>query len=384
MVTRAFVADMVTGDQIQTLPTSLISWEKRIITPEALRVSMTLRPRAHQRLDVRNATMELKSSLVVMDGARVLGAGPIWERNYDDATGLWQAEAAGIRTLLDKRFVLPQVVTADDLLIAAGDDAGQPNPAMRTTFTAATWPQIVRGLLEQSMLREGGALPLLFGETGSGAHDKLWEAASFKSVGEALDDITKLVDGVEIDFLPQVIANKLRYLVRVGEDAKPQLSSPTVHKFDFTPTKSSVRRLRVRSSGRELASERWGSGGRQAARALFSRVFSRKLIDAGYPRTEGLSSAHSTVIEQDTLDRYTAEDLLASAAPLEWWSFQFHADRAPFLADVNVGDYCTLHLRNNRYLADSPAEGYLRRIVALSGDNKSRWVTATTDAVNAW
>ncbi len=384
MVTRAQVADLVTGDRIQTLPTSSIRWDKRLLNPEDLRASITLQPRSHQRLDIRNSTMEVKSALIVSDDETVLGAGPIWERDYNDTTGKWECEAQGLASLLKRRFILPESVSAANLLIESGDDEGEPNPAVATTFTASTWPQIVRGLLEQSMEREGGQLPVVFGPDGFGEHDKAYDASSFKTVGEAWDDITRLVDGVEISVDGRLVDNKLEWLLRVGDDAQPQITSPSVHKFDFTPRKRSVRGLRVRSSGRKLASETWGAGGRQAAKALFARAYSRALIDAGYPRMESISSAHSTVIEQGTLDRYTEEDLAAASAPIEWWSFQFHADKSPRLADVRVGDFCELHLRNNRYLPDSPAEGYLRRIVAMSGDSRSRWVSVTTDEVSTW
>ncbi len=384
MVIKAQVADLVTGDRIQTIPASNVRWEKRILSPESMRVSMTLSPRAHQRLDIRNATMEVKSALIVSDGDTVLGAGPIWERDYNDTTGKWEAEAAGIWSLLKHRFILPDTVTAANLVIESGDDKGEPNPAVATTFTASTWPQIVKGLLEQSMTRQGGVLPLQFGADGVGAHDKTYEASSFKTVGEALDDLTKLMDGPEITFTPRLVDNTLQWLVRVGDDDQPEITSPTIHKFDFTPRNRGVKGLRVRSSGTGLASEAWGSGGRQAAIPLYARAFSPALLDAGYPRMETISSAHSTVIEQDTLDRYTVEDLAAASAPVEWWSWQFHADKSPRLADVQVGDYCRVHLRGNRYLPDSPAEGYLRRIVALSGDSKTRWVNVTTDEVSTW
>ena len=381
MVIRAQVADMVTGERIQTLPTSEVSWEKRILSPESLTVRMTLAPRAHQRLDIRNATVEAKTALIVTDDDLVLGAGPVWGRDYDDTSGRWSGAAEGVWSLLDYSHVLPESVTSLPLLVESGDDEGEPNPAVATTFIAQTWPQIVKGLIDQRAARPGGALPLVFGATGVGAHDKTYEATAFKSVGEALTDLTRLNGGPEIQFTPQIVDNKLRWLVQVGDDVSPQIMSVTTHVFDFTPRKRSVRGLKVRSSGRSLASEAWGTGGRQAAKALFSRAWSPALIDAGFPRMELVSAAHSTVVEQPTLDRYTQRDLLEASAPIEWWSWEFHADGSPRLSDVSVGDMCTVRIRGNRYLPDGE---YTRRIVALSGDSKSRWVRVTTDEVISW
>lgn len=381
MVIRAQVADLVTGERIQTLPTSSVRWEKRIVTPEDVSVSLTIAPRAHQKLDLRNSTTEVKTALIVSDGDRVLGAGPIWERSYNDTTGRLDITAGGLRSLLDRSFVLPDSVTSVPLLVQSGDDEGEPNPAVATTFTGATWPQIVKGLLDQRAARAGGALPLVYGATGTGVHDKSYDASAFKTVGEALQDLTNLDKGPEIDFTPRLVNNKLEWVVRVGDDAELEVKSPTVHVFDFTPAKRPVRGLRVRSSGAGLASEAWGTGGRQAAKALFARAASSHLLDAGFPRTETLSSAHSTVVEQSTLDQYTQADLVAASAPVEWWSWEFHADRRPRISDVSVGDYCVLKLRGNRYLPDGE---YTRRIVALSGDSSSRWVKVTTDEVVTW
>ena len=218
MVVRAQVADLVTGDRIQTLPTKDISWVRRILSPETLDVKMTLAPRAHQRLDVRNSTVEVKSALVISDDDVVLGAGPIWERNYDDDTAQWSGSAEGIWSLLEHSHVLPESVTSLPLLVEA-DGVDEPNPAVATTFTAQTWPQIVKGLLQQRATRPGGALPLVYGADGVGAHDKTYDAASFKTIGEALQDLTRLIDGPEIEFKPQIVDNKLRWLVRVGDDA---------------------------------------------------------------------------------------------------------------------------------------------------------------------
>lgn len=381
MVIRAQVADMTTGDRIQTIPASEVRWEKRIVTPEDISVTVTLAPRAHQRLEMRNSTTEAKSALIVTDGDRVLGAGPIWNRSYWDSTGRFTADGAGLRSLLDHSHILPDSVTTLPLLVQSGDDEGEPNPAVATEFVAKTWPQIVRGLLDQRAARPGGQLPLVFGADGVGAHDKTYQASSFKTIGDALEDLTKLDDGPEIDFTPRIVDNKLEWVVRVGDDAKLQIASVTEHEFDFTPTKRSVRALQVSSRSDGMASEVWGSGGRQAAKALFSRAASPRLLDAGFPRMEAVTADHSTVVDQATLDRYTAGELTRSSAPMELWAWEFHSDKRPRMSDVSVGDYCTVNIANNRYLPDGK---YLRRIVALSGSSKTRWVRVVTDEVPTW
>lgn len=382
MVIRAQVAELKTGDRIQTLPTSNISWEQRILSPESVNVTLTMKPEAHHRIDLRNSTTEAKTALIVSDDDLVLGAGPIWEREYDDESGRWTASTEGIWSLFDRRYILPTHVTEDNLLITSGEDEGEPSPGVRTSFAGMSWPQIVRGLIEQSFQRTGGHLPIVFGPDGVGAHDKSYDASAFKTVGEALRDLTQLQDGPEITFTPRVVNNRLEWLCRVGDDTKLKIESSAMHVFDFTPIKRSVRKLKVKSSGENLASEAWSTGGRQEAVAIFARANSMRLLDAGFPRMETIASDHSTVLEKATLRKYAEADLRAASAPMEWWSWEFHADQSPNLRHVTIGDRCEVVIpKGHRYLPPGPHE---RRIVALSGDSSSRWVRVTTDEVITW
>ncbi|WP_157813970.1 hypothetical protein [Microbacterium sp. BR1] len=104
------------------------------------------------------------------------------------------------------------------------------------------------------------------------------------------------------------------------------------------------------------------------------------LLDRGYPRMESLSSAHSTVDQQDTLDAYADDDLALGSAPAEWWTFETNIDSVPKLGSLFLGDHADVILRNNAYLPDGK---HPRRVAAMSGNLRSRWVAVTTDEVLA-
>jgi hypothetical protein len=153
------------------------------------------------------------------------------------------------------------------------------------------------------------------------------------------------------------------------------------HVFDFSVPKRTVRGLKVKRSARGLAVEAWATGGRQSAVALIARAASDAITTAGFPRMESLSSAHSTVTEQSTLDAYAAGELSTSQSAHEWWSFETNIDKVPKLGSFWLGDYCNVKMRDSAYVPDGT---YRRRIAALSGDSRSRWVRITTDeAVDA-
>jgi hypothetical protein len=381
---RLFVGDLKTGRNIIPLPARDGDWEIRRNREGSLSCDITLSSKAHRKLDLRQNAAPGRTYLGIGEGSNILAAGPVWDHEYDDDTRRLRISAEGMWSMLNRRFIMPAAVETMSLLLTSGDDEGKPNPAVATLFTADTWPQIVKGILQQGFSRAGGALPIVFGADGTGAHDKSYDAASFKTQGEALMDLTELVDGPEIEFRPRYTTDGkgLEWVAMVGDDAQPEIASiGAPHRFDFSVPLRTVRKLAVKMSARDMVSEAWATGGRQAAVALISRAASSALTDRGYPRMESVSAAHSTVDLQTTLDAYAKDDLALQSSPAEWWTFETNIDAVPRIGSFALGDYCDLIIRNNAYL---PTGKHRRRIAAMSGSLRSRWVRLTTDEVTAW
>lgn len=376
---RLFTGSMVTGRKIIPLPASDGEWEVRRNRFGAISCDITLAPEKHRALDLRENAAEGRSFLAFADGDRILEAGPIWDRQYDMDTRRLHLKAEGFWSLLWYRFILPSAVETTALLIQSGENAGQPNPAVATTFTGASWPEIVNGILQQGLDRVGGDLPVSFGPAGAGAHDKSYDAASFKTQGEAIQDLTELVNGPEVEFRPQFTADGVgvEWVPIVGDDAQREIiSAGKPHRFDFTVRTPSVRGLKEKSSARGLTSEAWGTGGRQAALAIISRAASTLLTDRGYPRFESLSNAHSTVVEQATLDAYTAADLALGGSVSSWWEWETNTARSPKLSQLRLGDRATVVVKGDGYFPDGE---HPRRIAAMSGRLRSRYVRLVAD-----
>lgn len=381
---RFFLADAKTGRNIIPISGTSGRWEVRRNRSGDLTCTIPLSNKEHRRLNLYETAKPGASLLGIGEGSWIAEAGPIWEHDFDEDRQELALTAEGMWSMLRRRFIMPAAVETTSLLLTSGDDAGKPNPAVATNFVGRSWPHIVRRVLQQGMSRTGGALPLVFGPDGTGSHDKSYDAASFKTQGEAMLDLTELEGGPEIDLRPRYTQDGLgiEFLVRVGDDAQLQLSSiGEPHVFDFSVPKRTVRGLKVRRSARGLAAEAWATGGRQSAVALIARAASDAITTAGFPRMESLSSAHSTVTEQSTLDAYAAGELATSQNAHEWWSFETNVDKAPKLGSFWLGDYCSVKMRDSAYVPDGT---YRRRIAALSGDSRSRWVRITTDeAVDA-
>lgn len=375
-----YLADLKTGRRIIPLPYSKIDLERRRNTAEGIRVDITLKDSAHRALNLYANGTPGKAILAVFEGDYCAGAGPLWEADYDDDSKRLTLDSEGMWSYFYKRFILPINAETEPLLLQTGENAGEPNPATRTEIIQKSWPALVRILIQQAMAREGGSLPLVFGPDGVGAHDKTYEGSAFKTLGSAFDDLVDLDNGPEIEFAGRFTADRkgIEFVVRVGDDTNLELSSRTVHRFDFSVPRPSVRKLRVRRSANNLSSEAWSTGGRQAAVALIARASSTALTDAGFARFESMSTAHSTVETQSTLDSYSREDLARGQRLTDFWSFEAKMDANPKFGNYTIGDYVDVVIGpDNAY--GIPPKPYRRRIAALSLDERKRWVKITTD-----
>lgn len=381
MALQVYVANLRDGRRILPVPWTDISVENRRNSPESITVQVSLLDPKSEALDLENTAAEGKTLLAVFDGDYCVAAGPIWEHEWDEESNVLTLTAEGMWSLFYRRFILPQTADTMSLLVQTGDDAGEPNPATATKLVGLSWPALVRSLIVQSFGRAGGSLPLVFGDAGVGSHDHNYEGSAFKTIGSALDDLTQLDDGPEIQFVPRWTADKrgIEFLVRVGDDTSRELTSASVHRFDFSARKKRVRKLKVKKSATEMTSEAWAIGGRQAAVALIARAASTTLTDLGYPRLESISSNHSTVELQSTLDSYAREDLALGSKPTVFWTFEADMDSSPRLGEYGIGDYCNVVIGKSRYLkARGPQR---RRIAAISVSSKSRWAKLTMDEV---
>lgn len=375
MAARVVLWTTRTGEIHTVLPWSSYKWEKRRNRAGTLSCRINLRNPVARELNLRVRAEGVLNSLAVIENDRVMEAGPIWAHSWDENAGRVEFYAEGIWSLTDRRFMLPLAAATEPLLT----DEGEPNPDTNTTFAGVTWPYLVRASLTQMMAWPGGDLPLVFGEDGTGAHDKNYDGSEFKPVGEALEDLTNLENGPEIEFTPRLSTDRRRIeiVVRVGDDVQPQLRSASVHKWDYAVPDRSVKDLSADTDWNRLTSQAWGTGGRKINQALVSRAYSDELLDLGYPFLESLDSSRSDVVFQETLDSYANENLRNGSTSTEFWQFKVRKDRAPFLGDYNIGDLADLSLKTSLWI---PPGTYHRRIASMAGDHK-KWVTITTDEV---
>lgn len=409
---RCILGNMIDGNRLVNLPIRTASWSDDLDTPEQIDCLVDLDNKVARSLDLGNTATTGKSFLAVIDtgidGSQrsILAAGPLWGTAYNRNDSTLQLTAKGIGSLLDHRFILPPAAaTANlaDFTIPDPLDATKtiPNPALASAYTGVSLGTIVKRLIQQMMSWTGGTLPIILPADEADAnvdHQRTYQAADFKTVWSAIEDIMGVIDGPEVKFDKRFNSTGLgvEWLLRVGTVAQPLIFSNTVTSWNVTVKDSPVSNLQIGNDATDLGSLSWATGGRQNDDVLVARAYDPTLLNAGYPLMELLDSSHTSVSIQSTLDSYAMGGLRLGKAPTENWSFDVKAHptnprtglaAGPQLGDYSVGDFIRLN-----FSAYDPETGrgdiYRRerasvplRIVGLSGDEIGETVTVKVASV---
>ncbi|MFP7833140.1 hypothetical protein [Marisediminicola sp. LYQ134] len=384
-MTEVVVGDLRTGRRWQTVPHVTCRWAQRRNQPETLSAVIPIREPVVQRLDMRNTATEGKSYLGIIEADDTFpAAGPMLEPSYDRDRGLLTLTAVGMGSWFNGLPVLPPLadtINPAQFVVPDPTDSSAtiPNPALATSFTDLSFGSIVRGLIAQWMAWPGGELPIVLPDVVPGTHELTIEGIDFKEIWDAIADITKQDDGIDVALIPRRVADRLgvEWVLRTGTNEQPRFRSETIHRWDLTVSQESVRALKVESNAASMASTAFFTGGRSADVALVERANDPYLTDLGYPRRIMVDSSHSTVEKRATLRAHANEAVKLGRVASRFWSFQVRKDGNPRFGEYQIGDLCQLLVKDDPYIPDSGHKGYLREIAAMSGD-QGPWVTITT------
>lgn len=379
---RWFLCDLVTGRQILDLPVLDGSWSLTLNAPGQLDCTLNLEDPDIRALGLRNSSAPAKTVLAVVEHDVLVEAGPIWARSYDRDNQKLKLSAKGVWTALDHRLVLPAAAATlpvDQFTIPdPSDNQGvkrMPNPAVATHISNIWLGTIAKQLVQQAFAWSGGTLPILFPPDDVGTAQRAFEGAEFKSLGEAVRQMTQVDGGPDIMFSPQLTADRLgiQWVMRIGTPSQPMLSSSGGVIFDMSVPESRITNLTVDEDATAMGSTSWATGGRAGDSVLVSRASETAHLNAGYPLLEVLDSTHSDVVVQATLDTYAQENLSYGSGPVEIWKFNVELEGSPEFSEYTVGDFVQVIVgkTTDPYLVPGT---YTHRIVSLAGDHRSTTV----------
>lgn len=388
-MTRYFLGDLRTGDftvrNLGNLGVLSGPWSDRLNAVESVDVTLDMNSPEIRSLGLRNVATPAKAYLGVEEGGVIMACGPIWTRNYDRDAGTLKLSALGWGSYYNHRLILPllaKTIGLDQWTVPDPADPTKtiPNPLLSTVINGVSLGTRAKRLLQQAHLWTGGALPIVFLADELADLTKTYLGADFKSVGEAIKQISELENGPEMSFQSRFTTDGMgvEALFRTGTIAQPLLTSQSVPLWDLTAPQSAASGLTIDEDASEMGSMAWQTGGRQADTVLVSRAYDPLLVDAGYPLMELADTSHSGVSVQATLDSYAADDVANGASSTETWSFIAQANpvdadgypAGPFVGQYSTGDFADLKVAagGDPYLQDGGTTRH--RIVGLSGDEK--------------
>lgn len=301
-----------------------------------------------------------------------LEGGPIWTHAYDSTSRLLTVGAAGVWSYYDHRRVLP--------VLAAGV-----NPATITTAFTSSLGTIAKQLVQLAHTHTAGSLPIVLPGDEAGSNVRTYQGYEMNVTGQALRDLTGVIGGPEIQFVPRRRADDSRYIewvMRVGTTEVPTLQQAGADwSWDASAVKSSVGGITVQRDGTGMATRWWMQGGGTDKSTMFSEATSATLTNAGFPLLEQTDSTHSTVTVQATLDGYAAGALLESQGPTETWTLKVQRDEVPLAGTYRPGDWVSVTIGDKEpYL---PTGIYRTRITQISGDDSTSVTVQLSPTIGA-
>jgi hypothetical protein len=365
MAVRYQLADYKTGDQIVDLPVMEgASWAAMLNKPDSLSASIDMRDPDVQALDIPSATEPKKTILTAStEDGTVLAWGVISDRTWDDDKRQLDIEASGGGQWFRQRIIAPPGAASGNLI----DGSGAVVTTYDTTINDVTLGSIGVALVAQALTWPGAPtvyiLPSAVPDVGrtSGTY----RLVDYKRVGEALDDLTKRVDGPDFAFEARLDSTLIgfEYLMRAGN---PFLGR-YVGDWVVGAPESPVTNLKVTDDGAALATHIWMQAGKTDSKVIVARAQNAALIAAGYPTLDLVDTTHGDVTLQATLDAYATEHAVQSRRPFRDVGFDVKGN-APGMAlgTYRPGDWAALTIGpDNLYLA----EGQIPiRITSISGD----------------
>lgn len=353
------VGDLRTGRITATLPLSGDKWSHPLNDAHTFSGTVDLSTRENRHLNLRFTAAAARSFwMVEWDGLPCAG-GVLWTHRYKrKPSPSLQLGGAGLSSLWDHRKVLP--ASGFDQVPAASAD---------TTISGVDLGTIAKRLIAQAIAHTGGNLPIVLPADVAGTAARTYESYSLKSVGEALQQLTAVEDGPDIDFMPRRVAgdeSRIEWQMLIGRPYLEQTGgNPWL--WDDTVEKSAVVDLGVDIDGSVLAARAWVPGVGTERSQLFGLAQSSELVNAGYPLLE-VEEAHSSTEVQATLDSTAAGLVARRSRPLEQWSLQVRADADPVLGTYQPGDSAIVRVEDDPYIPDGE-QGV--RITGISGGGSS-------------
>ncbi|WP_134664018.1 hypothetical protein [Amycolatopsis sp. CFH S0078] len=361
---RVMVAETVTGNLLADVtPRDLPSFSRKLTDKGQWTVNVVPDDPSNAGLDFQSLTDAGRFSWLIMYGTVVVQAGPTFTHTYDENTRTLSVSGTGVQGLFDRRVLRNS--TGHTAIVNTSEDLTISNKSLRG---------IAREIVAANLAQTGFGLPIDLPAPETGTNTRTYYGYDLAKVWERLDDLSKVINGPELDFWPYLVPgqNKLRWQMLIGSPLLGDQQSAAVWDYggalsaidvDVNGSASPCTRVWVKGSGTERG-------------LLTGFAEDTTLVGLGFPPADFVDGDHTSVIDQQTLEDYADADLAAFSAPTETWKCSVRIDGetgtgiavSPALGTWSLGDAPVFGVSGHPWIPDGQ---YRRRILAFSSKDEA-------------
>lgn len=390
---EALVYRTRTGEVLGSIPLAeqIPTWERGLNMSGSWTANPTLDTSVLKKSELSAWIEAWDMSWAICQGNRIWQAGPVIGERYTDGQNSTQILGVGIWQLLtDKRTLFNPTRAAVDIIngvdadvsfgTTAISDLGAPIPLANRDLSIRG---VAKRIVEIILTEPGGDLPIDIVSTGSfaGTTAQNYPGYEVGSPGNRLEQLTQLVDGLEIEFEAYFTSPQrtfVRHLMKIGEPRLGQLGFPHVwatglglvdcgYSYDGT---NKVRRDWERGQGMD-----------RNILTGFSQNLDGVTTGLGpglLPLLEEVGSTHMNAADGNTLTSYAQASVITNTRGMKTLAPVVRLDGtlgdgrktgSPDLRDVAPGDTGYLDLTEHPRLEDGR---YAVRIVRMRGDSDTQ------------
>ncbi|ALG06857.1 hypothetical protein [Kibdelosporangium phytohabitans] len=385
---RVFITDTRTGRVVDDLPyLDTPRYEYGINTAGGWGIRVPIGDTLSAQ-DLDELSDPWRFSIGVAIGNHIAQMGPLVGESYNDDDGLAVVDLSGggiWNYLTTKRLLVTGDVNGTTIKTAAADvvfgpgatsPKGTPIPPANQNLSLHT---IAKRMLQISMARTNGALPILLPADIAGTAEREYPGYDLAYLGERLMQVTQVEAGPEIEFRPRYVDETRTFVqweMRIGTPAAGgRLGNLNgLHQWEYGKALVKVHMNRDGSQQTHTRYERGAGMERDlllgyAADSSFATTF-------GWPLLEDVGGQHTSATEQSTLDNWAAGAVNTYKKPVTTWTavIRLAGDNgfgedttSPSVFEFAVGDTAIFQMKGHRRIRDGR---YLVRILSVAGDSR--------------
>ena len=322
---EAHVFDGLTGAHLRRLSVKSGSWQDAVNEVGSLSLSVR-----DDGLVPKQQLRPYGTILAVIDDGVVRHAGYLTHWKHDRVNGIYDLEAGGGGTILDKRLVLNYALKSawKDGNVLIDED----NPPGNWVLAAkGSYSDLIRALIVET--EKWGDLPITPAAATGGNRERNWECWALAKVIDRISDIGDLEDGPEWRFDPVLSSNGyLSFKQVTSADGGEIIDRKWV--WNATVPNSGVVLGEDDEDGTDMCGACYATGGKSEDRILIAHRVGTVLTSKGWPLLQTANTEHSTVSVLSTLQSYAAADVRNGDSPQLTSTLYVPADW-----QVHVGDW---------------------------------------------